>query len=117
MRAGSKMPGGDAGAGFGAAVGTADGVAPGRHAHLRNGVAHSQATRVDVRVSVEGRRVGLGIADDGSGFSPERADRAREDGHFGLRVLNDMATHAGGSLSIDSAPGAGTRIQLEVPVA
>ncbi len=84
---------------------------------LRNVVAHSHATRVDVRVSLEGRRVGLGIADDGIGFSPERADRAREDGHFGLRVLNDMATHAGGSLSIDSAPGAGTRVQLEVPVA
>ncbi len=84
---------------------------------LRNVVAHSHATRVDVRVSVEGRRVGLGIVDDGIGFSPERADEAREDGHFGLRVLNDMATHAGGSLSIDSAPGAGTRVKLEVPVA
>ena len=58
---------------------------------LRNVVAHSHATRVDVRVSVEGRRVGLGIVDDGIGFSPERADEAREDGHFGLRVLNDMA--------------------------
>ena len=83
---------------------------------LRNVIAHSRATRVDVSVSVEGGRAGLGIADDGCGFRPERADAAREDGHFGLRVLADMARHAGGILRIDSAPGAGTRVQLEVPV-
>jgi two-component system, NarL family, sensor kinase len=84
---------------------------------LRNVMAHSKATRVDVSVSVDGRNAGLDITDDGCGFSPERAQEAREDGHFGLRVLSDMAQHAGGRLSIDSAPGAGTRVLLEVPVA
>ena len=58
---------------------------------LRNVAAHSRATHVDVRVSVDDRHAGLGIADDGVGFSHERADEAREDGHFGLRVLGDMA--------------------------
>ena len=84
---------------------------------LRNVVAHSHAQHVDVSVSFDARRAGLEIADDGRGFSPAQADAAREAGHFGLRVLADMAKHAGGNLDIESAPGAGTRVHLEVPVA
>ncbi len=84
---------------------------------LRNVIAHSGATNVDVSVVLENSHAGLRIADDGRGFSPETADAAREDGHLGLRVLADMAQDAGGRLDIDSEPGRGTRVMLEVPVA
>jgi signal transduction histidine kinase len=84
---------------------------------LRNVAAHSQAARVDVSVSVDGGHAGLEIADDGRGFTPEQAAAARDDGHFGLRMLADMAENAGGRLDIESAPGEGTRVRLEVPVA
>jgi len=41
---------------------------------------------------------------------------ASERGHFGLRVLGDMARAAGGRLDVTSEPGCGTRLSLEVPV-
>jgi signal transduction histidine kinase len=84
---------------------------------LRNVMAHSDAHHVDVSVILENSHAGLTIADDGRGFTPETADAARGDGHLGLRVLADMAHDAGGRLDIDSEPGRGTRICLEVPVA
>src|SRR4051812_353745 len=84
---------------------------------LRNVMAHSDAEHVDVSVVLENSHAGLTIADDGRGFTPAAADAAREDGHLGLRVLADMARDAGGRLDIDSEPGRGTRVLLEVPVA
>jgi two-component system, NarL family, sensor kinase len=84
---------------------------------LRNVMAHSEAGHVDVSVILENSHAGLTIADDGRGFTPAAADAAREDGHLGLRVLADMARDAGGRLDIDSEPGRGTRVLLEVPVA
>ena len=83
---------------------------------LRNVMAHSDANHVDVSVILENSHAGLTIADDGRGFSPDVAEAAREDGHLGLRVLADMAQDAGGHLDIDSEPGRGTRVSLEVPV-
>jgi two-component system, NarL family, sensor kinase len=83
---------------------------------LRNVMAHSAAHRVDVSVILENSHAGLTIADDGRGFTPEVAQAARDDGHLGLRVLADMAQDAGGRLDIDSEPGRGTRVSLEVPV-
>jgi two-component system NarL family sensor kinase len=83
---------------------------------LRNVMAHSDANHVDVSVILENSHAGLTIADDGRGFRPEIAEAAREDGHLGLRVLADMAQDAGGRLDIDSEPGRGTRVCLEVPV-
>ena len=82
----------------------------------RNVMAHSDANHVDVSVILENSHAGLTIADDGRGFSPDAAEAAREDGHLGLRVLADMAQDAGGRLDIDSVPGRGTRVSLEVPV-
>ena len=83
---------------------------------LRNVMAHSDAEHVDVSVVLENSHAGLTIADDGRGFTPEAAQAARDDGHLGLRVLADMARDAGGRLDIDSEPGRGTRVNLEVPV-
>jgi two-component system NarL family sensor kinase len=84
---------------------------------LRNVMAHSEAENVDVSVVLENSHAGLAIADDGRGFAPVEAQAARDDGHLGLRVLADMAKDAGGRLDIDSEPGRGTRVWLEVPVA
>jgi two-component system, NarL family, sensor kinase len=84
---------------------------------LRNVMAHSEAENVDVSVVLENSHAGLAIADDGRGFTVDQAQAARDDGHIGLRVLADMAQDAGGRLDIDSEPGRGTRVWLEVPVA
>jgi signal transduction histidine kinase len=57
--------------------------------------------------------VTLEVADDGRGFDSSAAD----DGHFGLRILSDVARDAGASFRIASKPGEGTRVRLEAPIA
>ena len=81
---------------------------------LRNVRAHADAGRVEVAVRHEGRDATLAIADDGRGFTAGGQDGSR-DGHFGLRLMEDLARDAGGALRVHSAPGHGTRITLEVP--
>jgi signal transduction histidine kinase len=81
---------------------------------VRNAVAHAAPHKVEVTVSEDTERVRLTVADDGSGFDPAAAVSTGE-GHFGLSMLGDLAREAGGRLDVDSAPGAGTRVRLEVP--
>ena len=54
------------------------------------------------------------ITDDGAGFDVSRLDGA-EDGHFGLRFMRDRMQQIGGSMEIESKPGAGTVLRLGVP--
>lgn len=82
---------------------------------LRNAVAHSGARHLSVHLRYEHDRVRLDVADDGSGFDPVTARHAAEQGHFGLRLLPDLASEGGAHLRLATAPGAGTRWILEVP--
>ena len=81
---------------------------------LRNAARHSAAHTVDLRLSAENGAIVLEIADDGVGFDIT-AHRSQTKGHFGLRLLPDLATQAGAILRIATRPGAGTRWRLEVP--
>ena len=82
---------------------------------LRNVAAHAGASRVAVAVTAAGGRARLRIADDGRGFDgPTRARRLAQ-GHLGLSLVEDLAAHLGGSVTIESAPGAGTRVEVDVP--
>ncbi|MEA2449383.1 MAG: two-component system, NarL family, sensor kinase, partial [Thermoleophilaceae bacterium] len=78
---------------------------------LRNVAAHAEASHVEIRVAREGARVSLEIADDGRGFE---AGGARREGHFGLRLVEDLARDAGAELAVASQPGQGTRVRIEV---
>jgi two-component system, NarL family, sensor kinase len=82
---------------------------------LRNVARHAQAHHVRVYAERLDSRATLGVEDDGRGFvvGPKAGDAG---GHFGLQFLRELAADAGGELTIDSRPGAGTRIRLEVPV-
>ena len=55
------------------------------------------------------------IQDDGEGFDTAAAAGRREEGHFGLALLVDRASDLGGRLAIESKPGEGTAIVLEIP--
>lgn len=81
---------------------------------VRNVVAHANAERVELRISEDSGLAALEVEDDGKGFSPDDAEGAR--GHFGLRMLRDLAKDAGGTCEIDSEPGRGTRIRVEAPI-
>jgi two-component system, NarL family, sensor kinase len=78
---------------------------------LRNVIKHADATRVGVRVGRKNGRVQLVVEDNGRGFDPKRLDGT---GHFGLRMLADIVRSSDGELGIDSTPGAGSRVSVEV---
>jgi signal transduction histidine kinase len=78
---------------------------------LNNALKHANADRVDVRLSLENGLVVLEIADDGVGFEPERA---KEGGGFGLRGMEERVIRLGGSFSVVSRRGSGTRVRAEV---
>ena len=81
---------------------------------LRNVAKHAEADHVTVRVRVNDGLATAEVADDGRGFTPNGSpDRE----HMGLGLLTDLAEEAGGRLAVESRPGAGTTLRLEVPVA
>ena len=84
---------------------------------LRNVLRHAAAATVRVEASLHGGTLRLLVEDDGCGFRPAEVRRARADGHLGLALLGDRAGAMGGFLIIDSEPGRGTRVRLEVPAA
>jgi signal transduction histidine kinase len=81
---------------------------------LRNVTAHAQASHVGITLVKKQTTLTLEIVDDGIGFDQERATRKREGGHLGLRLLYDLAEDTGATLVIDSQPGGGTYVHLEV---
>lgn len=54
----------------------------------------------------------LRINDDGVGFDPVAAARLLSEGHFGLAGMRERVEMVGGHLSIDSAPGSGTTVDV-----
>ena len=83
---------------------------------LRNVVSHSGATRVRLVAKVSGNVARIVVDDDGRGFTPEQIEHTSSDGHFGLRALSGLVAEAGGKMSVSSAPGAGTRVEVKLPV-
>jgi signal transduction histidine kinase len=82
---------------------------------VRNVIAHAEASRIDVNLQLVGSTALLIVRDDGRGFRPERNGSHEPDGHFGLRLLRDLAREAGGELHVASEVGRGTTVQLRVP--
>jgi two-component system NarL family sensor kinase len=80
---------------------------------LRNVVAHADASRVEVSVEQDNRVAVLRVKDDGCGLDPNRIPQ--RPGHLGLRALSGYAATKGAVLYIESAPGKGTELRLEVP--
>ena len=82
---------------------------------LRNAARHATAHNVGVCLFRQGHAVVLEISDDGTGFDPAPVLSNPEDGHFGLRILSDVASSAGADLLLATAPGAGCKWRLAVP--
>jgi len=82
---------------------------------LRNAARHAGARTVGVRLFRQGHATVLEIIDDGTGFDPAPVLTNPEDGHFGLKILTDVAASGGADLLLATAPGAGCRWRLEVP--
>lgn len=80
---------------------------------LHNALRHSGAERVDVTIARRGQGAVLSITDNGKGFEPRAVRRAGR--HLGLVSMRDRSSGVGGRLTVQSAPGQGTTIEMEVP--
>ena len=80
---------------------------------LSNAIRHSGAAQVRMSFRSDAGQAVLTVEDDGKGFDPATPRRA---GHLGLANLHDRAASIGGTLEIQSHPGAGTRIIVRLPL-
>jgi len=78
---------------------------------LNNALKHAQARRITVSLRQVQRTVTLEIADDGIGFDPSTA---LEYGGLGLEGMEERAAQLGARLTVQSRPGEGTRVRVEV---
>jgi signal transduction histidine kinase len=79
---------------------------------LTNVMRHARASSVHVDLQSLPGRLRLCVRDDGVGFD---AQAPRAPGRFGLLGMRERALQAGGTLQIDSTPGHGTRITIDLP--
>jgi signal transduction histidine kinase len=77
---------------------------------LNNVVRHAKAHSVTVHLVQSGQTLILKIEDDGTGFTPDQIS----DSGVGLKTMRERAESLGAQLNIDSAPGQGTCITVEV---
>jgi two-component system, NarL family, sensor kinase len=82
---------------------------------LHNVRRHSGASSVRIAWRSEGDEMVLDVVDDGRGFDPADVLARPREGHFGVRVLSDVASAAGADLFVSTAPGAGCHWRLRVP--
>lgn len=78
---------------------------------LNNALKHACAAKITVRLRQMAGELRLSICDDGVGFD---TSRERPEGSYGLRGMEERAARIGADLSIRSAPGEGTTIQVSV---
>ncbi len=82
---------------------------------LANARKHSGAAMVKVGMRRVASRLQLTVADDGVGFDPYALQRS-EFPRFGLAIMRERAESVGGSVTVYSRPGAGTRVIIYVPL-
>jgi PAS domain S-box-containing protein len=80
---------------------------------LSNVLRHSGRNRARVTIWVEDGCVAALVEDDGRGFRPDQA--TADGGGLGLVGMQERAVMAGGRVVVDSTPGEGTRIRVELP--
>jgi signal transduction histidine kinase len=83
---------------------------------LTNATKHARAKRVSIQIRRTGAHVCCSIEDDGSGFDVRAIQSDPRKKGLGLLGMQERMNAIGGTLSIDSAPGRGTKLSIRVPV-
>ena len=82
---------------------------------VTNTVKHAHAREVWIRLNMDNGKLRMRVADDGEGF--EQTDAFSDvGGHFGLLGMRERAERLGGDLQLRSEPGAGTEVEVTVPL-
>ena len=85
---------------------------------LTNVRKHSEASVVILRIQFERENVSVEVSDNGKGFNLSKTMKSAVSvGHMGLLGMSERVTMLGGTLRIETRPGAGTGINLTIPVA
>jgi signal transduction histidine kinase len=79
-----------------------------------NVVKHAKAGRVNIQLEFGPDTVKLQVRDDGVGFYPAEAPDLKQ-GHFGLLGISERTKRFNGTLTVDSAPGNGTNLEVKIP--
>jgi signal transduction histidine kinase len=85
---------------------------------VSNSLRHAEPRRIVIRAEVvDPERVRLEVSDDGRGFDSTDPTRVVQTalGGLGMQTMRERATALGGATTIQSAPGKGTRITVELP--
>jgi signal transduction histidine kinase len=81
---------------------------------VANAAKHAHPKQVEVFLAFGAESVQLRVRDDGYGFEPTLS-RASNNIHFGLLGIEERVTALFGMLSVESAPGRGTSLQVTIP--
>jgi signal transduction histidine kinase len=79
---------------------------------LGNAAKHSEAKKVEVRLTRSEGSVCLSVSDDGVGSAP---DQIAKSGGLGVINMRERVLHLKGTFQYDSEPGRGTRVRVTVP--
>lgn len=80
---------------------------------LANAVKHGHAQNILLEVEFAAMHVRVSVGDDGVGFTPSESTSS---GHFGLLDMRERASSMGSELLVDSEPGQGTRVSVQVTI-
>lgn len=80
---------------------------------VRNSITHSEARRIKIELSTAASQVEAAILDDGKGFDSQSENFTPG---TGLESMRERARIIGGTFRFSSAPGAGTRIEVQIPI-
>lgn len=78
---------------------------------VQNTLKHANATHIQVKLSIAKELVSVVVKDDGKGFDMS----VHKEGSFGLMGMRERVELLEGALSINSAPGAGTLVLIQIP--
>jgi len=84
---------------------------------LNNVARHAQASRVEVSLQKLPHALRLQVKDNGKSFEVERVLHAKKNKRLGLLGMRERVEMVGGKFSVESAPGLGTTIQAQIPLA
>lgn len=83
-----------------------------------NAIKHSEASKLDVTLTYEKKRIILNISDDGKGFDTDSLAMSFRDDNsgFGISIMRERVYLLSGSMEIQSSPGNGCHITVSIPL-
>lgn len=83
---------------------------------VSNVYRHAKASHITVEALTSDSQLMLRVSDDGQGFDPTRIECLVRDGHYFFHDIHIRVRQLGGTFRVDSRPGAGTKLEIAVPV-